>query len=213
MAGIRSRQKAERPEQILDAAFDEFVLTGYGATRLEDIAKRIGVTKGTIYFYFESKEQLFKTLVSSLSAPLATEFREKEWEWSDDIARDIDYIVARVYKFIFETPRFRDLLRLLVAEADRFPDFVDENYAEFAAPILASLSKRFDVAVAAGEMEPTNTYELARFMVAPAVFLNITSLLFGNRKAIDCDAFISTHRKVMLRGLLKPKPGAGDKDA
>jgi len=207
MAGIRSKQKAERPEQILDAAFDEFVATGYGAARLEDIGKRIGVTKGTIYFYYGSKENLFKTLIRSLSAPLATEFNEKEWEWSEDIAKDIDYIISKLYKFIFENPKFRELLRLLVSEADRFPEFVDDNFAEFADPVMTSLSKRFDLAMAAGEIEPANTYELARFMVAPAVFLNITSLLFGNRRAIDCDAFISTHRKVMLRGLLKPRPG------
>ncbi|MCW2284190.1 AcrR family transcriptional regulator [Rhodoblastus acidophilus] len=212
MAGIRSKQKAERPDQILDAAFDEFVRTGYGAARLEDIAKRVGITKGTIYFYYGSKENLFKTLVRSLSAPLATEFQEKEWEWSGDIAADIDYIVSRLYRFILENPKFREVLRLLVAEVDRFPEFVDDNFAEFADPIFASLSRRFDLAVADGDIEPTNTYELARFMVAPPMFLNITSLLFGNRKATDTDAFISIHKSVLRNGLLKPK-AAGETSA
>nr|WP_281414104.1 TetR/AcrR family transcriptional regulator C-terminal domain-containing protein [Rhodoblastus sphagnicola] len=118
--------------------------------------------------------------------------------------------MSRLYNFIFEHHKFRELLRLLVSEADRFPQFVDENYSEFIAPILQSLSKRFDAGIAAGQIEPTDTHELARFVVAPVLSLNIMSLLFGNRRAIDCDTFISTHRKVLLRGLLKPGAKEGE---
>ncbi|MCK9910872.1 TetR/AcrR family transcriptional regulator, partial [Microbacteriaceae bacterium K1510] len=61
MAGaIRARRKAERPSEILEAAFEEFALHGYAATRLEDVAARAGVTKGTIYIYFENKERVFE---------------------------------------------------------------------------------------------------------------------------------------------------------
>jgi len=209
MAGIRSKQKAERPEQILDAAFDEFVLTGYGAARLEDVAKRIGITKGAIYFYYQGKEDLFKALIRKLSLPIAQEFNEKEWEWTGDIGRDIEYFVLRIYRFIFNNPKTRELLRLLVSESDRFPEIVDDNYEEFIDPMLQALAKRFDLAMAAGEIEPTNSYELARFVIAPVAFLNIMSLLFGNRRAIDCDMFIATHCKVLLNGVLKPKAVAG----
>ncbi|MFA5902282.1 MAG: helix-turn-helix domain-containing protein, partial [Hyphomicrobium sp.] len=59
----RARRKAERPNEILDAAFEEFALHGYAAARLEDVAARAGVTKGTIYVYFESKERVFEALV------------------------------------------------------------------------------------------------------------------------------------------------------
>src|SRR5882757_1294467 len=59
----RARRKAERPAEILDAAFEEFVKHGYAATRLEDVAKLAGVTKGTIYFYFETKERVFDEMI------------------------------------------------------------------------------------------------------------------------------------------------------
>ena len=59
----RARRKAERPAEILDAAFEEFVKNGYAATRLEDVAARANVTKGTIYFYFETKERVFDEMI------------------------------------------------------------------------------------------------------------------------------------------------------
>lgn len=65
----RAEQKARRPKQILDAAFEEFVERGYVATRVEDIAERVGVTKGTIYVYFETKEELFSAMINHISTP------------------------------------------------------------------------------------------------------------------------------------------------
>src|ERR1700744_2423122 len=62
----RRRRKAERPQEILEAAFAEFSRNGYAMTTLEQIAERAGVTKGTIYVYFDSKEQLFITMVRGL---------------------------------------------------------------------------------------------------------------------------------------------------
>ena len=59
----RARRKAERPAEILDAAFEEFAKSGYAATRLEDVAARACVTKGTIYFYFETKERVFDEMI------------------------------------------------------------------------------------------------------------------------------------------------------
>jgi AcrR family transcriptional regulator len=63
----RARSKAERPAEILDATFEEFVKNGYAATRQEDVAARAGVTKGTIYFYFETKERFFEEMVRHTS--------------------------------------------------------------------------------------------------------------------------------------------------
>lgn len=67
--GKRARQKLERPAEILEAALEEFVRKGYIATRLEDVAKAVGVTKGTIYFYFETKEALFSAVIRHFARP------------------------------------------------------------------------------------------------------------------------------------------------
>jgi len=67
--GLREQLKLRRPGEIIAAAFEEFKQKGYAATRLEDVAKRVGVSKGTIYIYFQSKEELFRAVVQSLVAP------------------------------------------------------------------------------------------------------------------------------------------------
>ena len=72
----RARRKAERPGEILDAAFEEFIKRGYAATRLEDVAERAGVTKGTIYFYFETKERVFEEMIRHMSRPMFSELNE-----------------------------------------------------------------------------------------------------------------------------------------
>ena len=71
--GARARRKAERPGEILEAAFEEFAQRGFAATRLEDIAERAGVTRGAVYFYFENKEEVFVAMVRELSRPLHAE--------------------------------------------------------------------------------------------------------------------------------------------
>ena len=68
--GRRQRRKAERPTEILDAAFEEFALNGFAGTRLDDVATRAGITKGTIYLYFGSKEDLFIAALKQMMLPL-----------------------------------------------------------------------------------------------------------------------------------------------
>ena len=64
------RRKDARPQELLEAALDLFVERGYAATRLEDVARRAGVSKGTLYLYYENKEELFKAVVRSSIVPI-----------------------------------------------------------------------------------------------------------------------------------------------
>ncbi len=66
----RTRRKESRPNELLEAALELFVERGFAATRLEDVASRAGVSKGTLYLYFESKEELFKAVVRSGILPV-----------------------------------------------------------------------------------------------------------------------------------------------
>ncbi|MBP8939765.1 MAG: helix-turn-helix transcriptional regulator, partial [Agrobacterium sp.] len=71
----RAEQKIQRPLQILDAAFEEFTKRGFTATRVEDIADRVGVTKGTVYVYFETKEALFAAMIEHVGKPFQEAFK------------------------------------------------------------------------------------------------------------------------------------------
>src|SRR5580704_8073927 len=117
----RRRRKADRPKEILEAAFEEFSRNGFAATTLDQVAERAGVTKGTIYVYFESKEHLFISMVRELTkATLDTVhamFERHEGSTAELLRAQFSFI----YEHIVEDRRRREVVRMLIAEASRFP--------------------------------------------------------------------------------------------
>src|SRR3954470_18864295 len=71
-ASSRATRAAERRAAIVEAAMEEFIARGFAATRLDDIAKRAGVAKGTIYLHFKDKESMFEELVRTVIVPVVT---------------------------------------------------------------------------------------------------------------------------------------------
>ena len=200
MVGIRARRKAERPGQILEAAFDEFVLKGYSAARLEDVAKRVGVTKGTIYFYFGSKERVFEEAIRMIgSLPLAA-FNNDPTPFTSDIVEDIRIFLRDLYRFIDANPRTRETLRLLVAEAQRFPQAVDTYFAMFMDPVIGRLQSRLAQAAAGGEIRRDVPYG-AEAIVSPPLAYMVMSLLFKDRRGIDAEQLAHSQLEFLLGGL------------
>ena len=207
MAGIRAQRKAERPREILEAAYEEFVLKGYAATRLEDVAARAGVTKGTIYFYFENKERVFEAMIDEVSkAPIAA-FQEAGAPWTGDLRTDVRAHLDRLYSFMALNPRSREILRLLIAEASRFPDLVDRHFENVVSKFVEPLRRRFAEAIAKGEMPSAPVSELPEVVLGPVLALNVLMLLFANRRPLDPCRFVATHRAVLLEGLLSTDRG------
>lgn len=202
LGGIRARRKAERPGEILEAAFEEFVLKGYAATRLEDVAARAGVTKGTIYFYFESKETLFASTIRELSKPTHAALAEDESDLTDDIRDYLKGYLNRLYRFIVDDQRSRELLRLLIAEAGRFPELVDEHCQACMDPVIERLRVRLEGEAAHGRIRPVSLPEVAEVVLGPALALNIMLLMFANRRPLDAEKFVAAHLDLVLHGLL-----------
>jgi AcrR family transcriptional regulator len=197
----RSRRKADRPGEIVEAAFEEFVKRGYAATRLEDIAARAGVTKGTIYVYFENKEALFVSTVTEISRTQLT-----------DLARDIDAITQTGPDFMkpFLTlfcerlaghHRMSEVLRLLIAEAPRFPSLIDRHFEEFIQPILARIERWLAEGQADGTLRRSGLENLPEMILGPAMMLQISRLLFANRRPIDVAAYCATQLDFTLNGI------------
>src|SRR6202161_2006031 len=137
----RRRRKAERPHEILEAAFAEFSRNGYATTTLDQIAERAGVTKGTIYVYFESKEQLFITMVRGLmkvTLDILQEMLEAHQGSTADLLRAQ---FSFIYQYIVEDRRRREMARLLIAEASRFPALTDRYQEEIHRPCMDLLTK------------------------------------------------------------------------
>jgi AcrR family transcriptional regulator len=203
MAGTtRARRKAERPSEILEAAFEEFTLHGYAATRLEDVAVRAGVTKGTIYVYFASKEQVFEALVreraKAQQEQMAAFFDERGEPTVEAIRADLLFL----FRTCSNDKASQELLRLLISEAVRFPTLVDDYFESVFEPVLAKLAERLKRAAETGVIRSAPALEFPELLMSPALSMHICRLLFADRWPLDTERFIETSVDLLLNGLL-----------
>lgn len=197
----RARRKAERPAEILDAAFEQFVKHGYAATRLEDVAKEAGVTKGTIYFYFETKERVFEETIRRNSQPIFSELKAFVDTLDGCYVDRLRNLIVFLYRRMAEDRVSRETLRFLIAEGRRFPQLVDRHAAEFIDPFVEQLHDLLTAGVAAGEFRATPAIQFTEIIVSPAMLLKLMWLLFDDRRPVDLTAFIDAHVDLLLNGL------------
>lgn len=207
MAGAtRQRRKAERPNEILDAAFQEFALHGYAATRLEDVAARAGVTKGTIYVYFANKEQVFEALVREAGKVqqerLAPFFEDRGEPTLESIRADLFFL----FQTCADDQPSQELLRLLISEATRFPALVDEHFDSVFEPVLEKLKERLQRAADAGTIRAAPVLEFPELLMSPGLSMHICKLLFADRWPLDTGRFIETAVDLFLNGLRPVEP-------
>src|SRR5579871_5833754 len=125
----REQVREQRPREIINAAFEEFRRKGYAAARLEDVARRVGVAKGTIYLYFANKEELFRAVVRSLVEPGLARAAELTAHFDGDTAELLRINVEGFYKELVEHSG-PGLLRMLLAEAPKFPELTEVYFRE-----------------------------------------------------------------------------------
>src|SRR5665213_813417 len=133
----REARSAGRRETILAAALEEFSANGFEATRLDDVAKRAKVAKGTIYLYFRDKETLFQELIRAMLTPLVGTIEAMgaaDLPVSVLAERFVDLFVREVY----ETRR-KDVVRLMISEGRRFPKLAEFYYREVLSRIIAAV--------------------------------------------------------------------------
>ena len=198
----RRRRKAERPKEIVEAAFEEFSRNGYAATTLDHVAERAGVTKGTIYVYFDSKEHLFISMVRELTkATLDTVhemFERHEGSTADLLRAQFSFI----YQHIVEDRRRREVLRMLIAEAPRFPELADRYHQEILRPCLDMLRQAIRRGMDRGEFRNSAIVDLPQIVIAPIALVDIWMMMFDDRQPLDMKAYFNAHLDLVLNGLL-----------
>jgi AcrR family transcriptional regulator len=198
----RRRRKAERPQEIIEAAFAEFSRNGYATTTLDQIAERAGVTKGTIYVYFENKEHLFISMVHEFTKS-ATETVQGMLENQD--ASTAELLRAQfsfIYEHIVEDRRRREVVRMLIAEAARFPELADRYYAEILSPCLEMLKQAIQRGIDRGEIRNASIIDNPQVVIAPIALVDLWLMMFDNRQPLDLKAYFNAHLDVVLNGLL-----------
>ncbi|HUB84966.1 MAG TPA: TetR/AcrR family transcriptional regulator [Rhizomicrobium sp.] len=196
------RRKTARPQEILDAALACFAERGFAATRMDDIAARAGVTKGTIYLYFENKEAVFKTLARESIVLRLSEVRESMQHFDGRTADLLRFVITAMNDFIATSDRVV-LPKVLLAEVGNFPDlakFWREEIIDRGLGLFASVIER---GIARGEFRKLDPQHVARLCIAPmlvSIFWRTTFAQF-DRTPFDYQKFIDTHLDILLRGL------------
>ena len=187
----RAERTAERRQAIIEAAMEEFISRGFAATRLDDIAKRAGVAKGTIYLHFKDKESMFEELIRTAIVPLVG--RMQGPLPAGGTVRDL--VEAFALNFIHEvtTTRRGDIVRLIVAEGPRFPAIADFYYREVVSKGLAGMRAMIELGIARGEIKNANLAKFPQIMVAPALIAVIWQSLFARHAPLDAIEMFRTH--------------------
>jgi AcrR family transcriptional regulator len=198
----RRRRKAERPQEILEAAFLEFSRNGYAMTTLDQIAERAGVTKDTIYVYFESKEQLFISMVRELmKATLDTVqdmFERHDGSTADLLRAQFSFI----YQHLVEDRRRREVVRMLISEASRFPELADRYHQDVHRPCLDMLQKAIQRGMDRGEIRRSAVTDCPLVIIAPIALVDLWMMMFDDRHPLDLKSYFDAHLELVLNGLL-----------
>jgi AcrR family transcriptional regulator len=200
--GVRARRKADRPRQILEAAFEEFVQHGYSATRLEDVAARAGVTKGTIYVYFENKEALFVSMATDMSRRHFLDLGSSVEAIEETGPAFMKRFLVLFRDKVIADRRMGEVLRLLIAEAPRFPNLLEQHYDEFWRPLIERVAMWLREGQANGTLRRSGIVDFPEMMLGPTMLLQIWLLLFADRNPVDIAAYFDAHLDFALNGLL-----------
>lgn len=190
------RRKEDRPHEITQAALEAFAEKGYAATRVEEVAKRAGVSKGLMYLYFKTKEELFKAVVKSVVIRRIDQLIGNIE--STDLSSE-DFIRGPLLSFMKQVPGspVAIVIRLLISEGPRHPDLVDYYYENVVAKGLAAITGFVERGVERGEFRKSVITELPQLFLAPVMLSIIWGIVFKTRK-LDTDKLIETQIDMLL---------------
>ena len=190
-AANRAERTAERRAAIIEAALDEFISRGFTATRLDDVARRAGVAKGTIYLHFKDKESMFEELIRTALVPMINRLHAPP-----AIGGSVrDMVEGFAENFIREVASTRrgDIVRLIVAEGPRFPAIADFYYREVVSRGLAGMRALIELGIARGEIRQQSLARFPQIMVAPALIAVIWQSLFNKHAPLDAIEMFRVH--------------------
>ena len=205
---LRQRRKEARPQELLDAALDLFVEKGFAATRSEEVAARAGASKGTLYLYYPSKEELLKEVIRHNVVNEIAEgveiIRSFEGSTSDLLA-----LILRLWWERVGETRASGILKLMMSEVRNFPEIAQFYVDEVTMPCDRMLGELVQRGIDRGEFRPVAVADVVHALVAPLLFLVMNKHSLGACSAaarLDPKTVIDAHIDLVLHGL-EPRPG------
>lgn len=193
----REQQGSDKRELILAAALDEFSQNGFASARLDDVAKRANVAKGTIYLYFKDKETLFQELLRAQISPvmgmLETVLASGGKDAKSVPLREIAHRAADLFVEQVIATRRKDIVRLILTEGPRFPKLAEFYYREVISRGLAALRARAQRALKEGELKSDTLVRFPQLIVAPALTAIMWKSMFDKFEPLDAKALMKAH--------------------
>jgi AcrR family transcriptional regulator len=197
-----SRRKDARPEEITSAALELFVERGYAATRLEDVATRAGVSKGTLYLYFANKEDLFKAVVREAVVARLAQFRDHIGQFQGSTIDLLRMMLRTWWQQVGSTP-ISGIPKLIHSEARNFPELARFYIAEVVRPGQETLAMLIQRGIARGEFRRVDPQLTVNLLTAPLLLICMwrNSLEPFSAEGLDAQALLEAHLDMLARGL------------
>lgn len=206
----RTRRKQARPGELTAAALEVFVSNGFAATRVEEVAARAGVSKGTLFLYFDSKEALFKAVVRENIAGRLTEGAALVDAFPGPTAELLPLLIMQWWKRIGATEA-SGIVKLMVTEARHFPELARFYEAEVIRPALDLIHRVIQRGIDRGEFRAIDAACATHALISPLICLALwkhsptpfAAGLIPGSPALDPERFLAQHADIAVRGLLK----------
>jgi len=196
----RDQQKEIKRLALIDAALAVFSRVGFAAAKIDDVADEAGVSKGTVYLYFESKEKLFEGMVKSKMVPMLDSVQEVLAQSTQTATERLRAHMTFFYTKILDSDR-RQIMRLIMSEGPNFPHLAEFYHANVLSRGQAMINDILQQGINSGEFREMNGHGLMQNVVAGALVAGIWKLVFDRFQPIDLDAYFETHLDLILNGL------------
>ncbi len=202
------RRRADaRPAEIVGAAYDVFSEKGFAAARLDDIARRAGVSKGALYLYFETKQDIFEAVVKDAVAPNIGAIETFALNFPGPFDQLIRMIIPRVAEIADRTGMGK-VIKMVIGESGNFPEIARIWHDDVIARGIGLLTTLIARAQAHGEVRPGDPRQHALSIAGPllaAVIFRETFVPVG-AKPFDIESLMQQHLDNLLPGLLTSRP-------
>jgi len=198
----RRRRKEARPSEIIEAAIEIFGERGFGAARLEDVARRAGVAKGTLFVYFPTKQDLFLAVARTILTTNLERLQQVAADPERPLAMLVPQLLAQI-AIVGET-RIPIMMRVLIAESRTFPELARIWHDEVASKVLALVTAAIERAQSRGEIRSGDPLLQAFSIIGPMFFAVLAREVLGGTGAVlpDLHKLAAQHASTVLKGLL-----------
>ena len=198
------RRKDARPQEIVNAALDMFVERGFAATRLDDVARQAGVSKGTVYRYFENKDALFIAVVKELVIPEVAKIEQQAADFQGTASELLRNLIQGWWQTVGESP-LCGIPKMVMADAGNFPDlarFFIDNVVSRMRTIFEDIVSN---GIESGEFKRCDVKHAARALMAPMVLAAVweRSLKPFDNEICDTPAYLDVHVDMVVNGIRK----------